>query len=187
MERGKNEQLPFLDVLVRKQANGKFSTGVHRKSTHTDRYLHADSHHCPTQKMGLLDTMATRAVRIADKDHIKEEKGYLRQALQNNGHTLTNINKALRKAERRKNIVTINEENKEDDMKGTLILPYIQGITDLISRITNKFKLKTVFKSNTVTGSLFRSPKDKLPDMQTPGVYEIPCSCDKSYIRQTGR
>ncbi|XP_050544291.1 uncharacterized protein LOC126907220 [Daktulosphaira vitifoliae] len=74
-----------------------------------------------------------------------------------------------------------------DEKKGTLILPYIQGITDRISRIAQKFKLRTVFKPNTVAGSLLRNPIDKLPEMQTPGVYEIPCSCGKSYIGQTGR
>ncbi|XP_050535069.1 uncharacterized protein MAL8P1.12-like [Daktulosphaira vitifoliae] len=39
----------------------------------------------------------------------------------------------------------------------------------------------------TVAGSLLRNPKDKLPEVQTPGVYEITCSCGKSYIGQTGR
>ncbi|XP_050525411.1 uncharacterized protein LOC126896547 [Daktulosphaira vitifoliae] len=81
----------------------------------------------------------------------------------------------------------MDDENNEDEKKGTLILPYIQRITDRISRIAQKFKLRTVFKPNTVAGSLFRNPKDKLPEMQTPGVYEIPCSCGKSYTGQTGR
>ncbi|XP_050528175.1 uncharacterized protein LOC126898277 [Daktulosphaira vitifoliae] len=188
METEENGKLPFLDVMVKKQPNGKFGTGVYRKSTHTDRYLHADSHHCPSQKMGLLHTMATRAVRIADENHVNEEKTYLRQALKNNGYTIKNINKAIKKAEKRKNATRImDDENNEDEKKGTLILPYIQGITDRISRIAQKFKLRTVFKPNTVAGSLLRNPKDKLPEMQTPGVYEIPCSCGKSYIGQTGR
>ncbi|XP_050532593.1 uncharacterized protein LOC126900718 [Daktulosphaira vitifoliae] len=188
METEENGKLPFLDVMVNKQPNGKFGTGVYRKSTHTDRYLHADSHYCPSQKMELLHTMATRAVRIDEENHVNEEKTYLRQALKNNGYTIKNINKAIRKAEKRKNTTrNDDEENKEDEKKGTLILPYIQGITDRISRITQKLKLRTVFKPNTVAGSLLRNPKNKLPETQTPVVYEIPCSCGKSYIRQTGR
>lgn len=73
-------------------AEGKFSTTVYRKKTHTDRYLHADSHHCPSQKIGLLHTMATRTIRIADAQHVEEEKSYLRQTLQNNGYILRNMN-----------------------------------------------------------------------------------------------
>lgn len=60
-------------------------------------------------------------------------------------------------------------------------------MTDQISRINRKFKIKTIFKLNTKIESLLRSPKDKLPEMQTPDVYEIPYSCGKSYIGQTDK
>lgn len=83
--------------------------------------------------MGILHTAATRAVEIIDEIHVKEEKAYLRQALQNNGYTLTNIDKSLRKAE------------KKYDKKR--ILPYIRDIVDRMSSITNRYLLKTVFKT----------------------------------------
>lgn len=83
--------------------------------------------------MGILHTTATRAVKIIDEIHVKEEKAYLRQALQNNEYALTNIDKSLRKVE------------KKYDKKR--ILPYIREIVDRISSITNRFLLKTVFKT----------------------------------------
>lgn len=71
---------------------------------------------------------------------------------------------SLRKTEKRKTTTIVNEnENKEDDKKGILILPFIQGITDCTSGITNRFQFKTVFEPKAVIGSLFRSPKNKLP------------------------
>jgi len=78
METENNQQIAFLDVLIKRAPEGKFSTTVYRKNTHTDRYLHADSHHCPSQKMGFLHTMATRAVRKANEQHVEEEMAYIR-------------------------------------------------------------------------------------------------------------
>jgi len=66
MEKEQKQQLSFLYVLVTWTPNGHFSTGVYRKPTYTDTYLHVTSHNCQTQKMGLLYRMVTRAVRKAD-------------------------------------------------------------------------------------------------------------------------
>lgn len=35
VETEENKQLSFLDVLIKKQTNKKFGTGVYRKNTHT--------------------------------------------------------------------------------------------------------------------------------------------------------
>lgn len=37
------------------------------------------------------------------------------------------------------------------------------------------------------TSTIYQRPKDQLPEMVTPEVYEILCSCGKLYIGQTGR
>ncbi|XP_011858342.1 PREDICTED: uncharacterized protein LOC105555901, partial [Vollenhovia emeryi] len=50
METEQNSQIPFLDVLVRRNEDGTLSHNIYRKPTHTDRYLHANSHHHPAQK-----------------------------------------------------------------------------------------------------------------------------------------
>ena len=68
-----------------------------------------------------------------------------------------------------------------------LSLPYIQGTTDHISKILAKKNIKTVFKPFKTLKQSFKSSKDKFDPMLAPGVYQIPCSCGKSYISQTGR
>ena len=40
-----NNQLSFLDVLLKKDEDGHISTSVYRKPTHTDQYLQYSSHH----------------------------------------------------------------------------------------------------------------------------------------------
>lgn len=41
-------QFPFLTQLVIKDSEGRLTTSVYRKSTHTDQYLSYDSHHPPS-------------------------------------------------------------------------------------------------------------------------------------------
>ncbi|XP_071439841.1 uncharacterized protein [Hetaerina americana] len=52
----KDGRLPFLDVLVTRKLDGTLGHSVYRKPTHTDRYLHATSHHHPQQKAGVIKT-----------------------------------------------------------------------------------------------------------------------------------
>ena len=85
MEIEQNNSLPFLDVLVTHNDNGSLSHQVYRKKTHTDRYLNARSHHHPSQKLGVLNTLAVRALRISDQNHLDHEQNHLKHALQNNG------------------------------------------------------------------------------------------------------
>ena len=73
MEGEVNNHIPFLDVLLSKNEDGTLGHKVFRKKSHTNNYLHADSHHYATKKMGVMLTLFTRAFRISDDTHIEEE------------------------------------------------------------------------------------------------------------------
>ena len=47
MEEEDNGSISFLDVLVTRKKYGTLGHKVFRKKTHTESYLHADSHHHP--------------------------------------------------------------------------------------------------------------------------------------------
>ena len=40
----KDNKIPFLDVLVRKEEDGGIQTGVYRKETNNNIYIHWNSH-----------------------------------------------------------------------------------------------------------------------------------------------
>ena len=56
--------IPFLDVLIIPEENGKLNTTVYRKPTHTDMYLHWDSHHNIPSKYSVIGTLYHRANTI---------------------------------------------------------------------------------------------------------------------------
>ncbi|KAI7815319.1 Serine protease [Rhyzopertha dominica] len=97
-----NGALPFLDVMVTRKQDGTLGHRVYRKPTHTDRYLHADSHHHPAQKQGVINTLIQRAKLVSEPDHLEEELEHLRRALQKTGYPMAQIEKAINKQPRRK-------------------------------------------------------------------------------------
>ena len=179
METEEDDQLPFLDVLVKKHTDGTLGHTVYRKKTHTNRYLNAASHHHPAQLQSVIKTLTTRSQRLADDEHKKEEMGQLKKALTQNGFTSNNIRRALRP----------RKQKSEEETKpiATAHLPYVKGTTDKIGNILKKSNIKTVFTTDKKISATLPNPKTKIP-LEGQGVYEIPCrDCSQSYIGQTNR
>ncbi|KFD50512.1 hypothetical protein M513_08580 [Trichuris suis] len=59
IEKEVNNELPFLDVLVRRNGTG-LRTMAYTKPTHSDRYLHFSSHHPISVKRGIVTGMVDR-------------------------------------------------------------------------------------------------------------------------------
>ena len=66
------------------------------------------------------------------------------------------------------------------------ILPYIEDVTDKISRELKKWKIKAVFSAPGKVQQFIGNVKDPNPELLTLGVYKIPCSCEMVYFGQTG-
>ena len=62
VEHEANRAISFLDVAVTRTDNNLISTTVYKKPTHTDRYLHFDSHHPKHQKLAVARTLYNRSV-----------------------------------------------------------------------------------------------------------------------------
>ena len=56
--------IPFLDAIVKPEANGGLSITVYRKPTHMDQYLEWDSHHHLSAKYSVINTLTQRAKTV---------------------------------------------------------------------------------------------------------------------------
>ena len=74
METEKDNKLAILDTAVLREPDGRLTTSVYRKPTHTDQYLY-DSHHPQSVKRGIVNCLYERAKRLITKPSvISEEK-----------------------------------------------------------------------------------------------------------------
>ena len=77
-----DNSIAFLDTKVHVEDSGTVSFGIYRKPTHTDQYLHFDSHHHAKQKIGIIKTFRHRINTIITKEqdklteeaHVKAER-----------------------------------------------------------------------------------------------------------------
>ena len=73
----RNNKLPFLDVLLIKNAN-QIDTTVYRKSTNTDVYLNWNAHAPTILERGTLRTILSRAYTICSNEtYLNEEIKYM--------------------------------------------------------------------------------------------------------------
>ena len=79
-------------------------------------------------------------------------------------------------------------ENDEEEFKPTITLPWIPEVSPKLKKAYKKAGYKTVLKSGrNLQTILTNKNKTKLPKNSQPGVYKIPCKCNKvpPYIGET--
>lgn len=84
-----NNQLSFLDVLVKKRADGSPGHSVYRKATDIDRNLNVNSQQHLAQLQPDVKTLTSRSQKLAEADHQKEEMNKLQTALLDNAFSIT--------------------------------------------------------------------------------------------------
>ncbi len=66
--------LPFLDARLTQRDGGSLDVTVYRKPTHTDRYLHFNSHHPLSAKRAAVRSLFDRARNVTlRKENMQEE------------------------------------------------------------------------------------------------------------------
>ena len=179
MEEEQNLSLPFLDVLVIRH-DKTLRTQVYRKPTHTDRYLHFDSHHPQHQKLAVTKTLHDRArthnTIPADARH---EATHVLSVLQLNGFPLRHSYP----------IPKVKQRNTARHLMHFTSIPYVQGTSERIGRILNEAGVKVAMKPVKTIGNILTSPKDPIAEHEKSRlIYKIPCAdCEFVYVGQTKR
>jgi len=81
------DHLPFLDIDIYRKMDGSLGHKVYRKPTHTDLYLHQNSHHHPANKQSFLASLKHRARALWDQDSLTQEFEFLTTVIKDNGYS----------------------------------------------------------------------------------------------------
>ena len=187
-EEEKDGSIPFLDTEISRKPDGSLKLSIYRKATHTNQYLQFQSHHPLHQKLGVVRTLLDRKDNIVTEDPDKEkEEHVIREALSNCGYPKWAIDKVKDKRQTPK--IKQKSTKNEEKSKGLVVIPYIEGLTERLSRVYKKHGFSTAMKPYITLRRMLVHPKDKRDPLQTAdSMYEIPCkSCSKTYIGETGR
>ena len=78
---------------------------------------------------------------------------------------------------------------EKEDSVGTVVLPYVKGVTEQCQRIFKSYNISSAAKPVNTLRNLLVHPKDKRkPEDCTGVVYQVPCAdCQSVYIGETGR
>ena len=189
-EKETDGKLPFLDTLIVKKADGSVKLMVYRKPTHTDQYLNYDSHHPLHQKLGVIRTLHDRMENIVTEQQDREdEEKKVHKALKTCGYPDWTFDKVKDKKEQKRLKDSTKKKDEENKTKGMVVLPYVNGVSEKVSRVLKSYNIATAMKPQTTLRSQVVRPKDKRDDLNTTdALYSIPClNCNHEYIGETGR
>ena len=153
MEQEINGQLPFLDVLVKRNSR-HLHTSIYRKPTHMDCYIHFKLNHHPATKLGTILTLKRRADEICKGQDFKEELHHLLGAFTANGYPHGLVQNTLSK--RRK---IRQPDLKPEDQHRILCIPYIRGFSENLPRTCRSLKVKIVHEATTTLCSILSKAK----------------------------
>jgi hypothetical protein len=141
-----------------------------------------------------VKTLFKRAyTHCSSDDDLQAEIKYLCELFKNNGYPKYFIDKDKKSTRTQPNTnfpADLTTRIKLDDNKTQWrSLPYINGVSEAVSRQLSKYGIKVAHKPSSTLYTQLVRPKDEIPPLNKKEVvYRIPCSeCDTVYCGQTGK
>ena len=198
-----DRSIPFLDTIVKPEADGSLSITVYRKPTHTDQYLHWDSHHHLLTTFSVIHTLSHRAQTVYNKPELlQQEKNHLRKALTKCKYpkwALDKVEKRLLTGPPERSLMGLiakalqvpKQPPIKLKLRATLSYPTHKVFVKVSKRSVVDMAFKTCFKGGSTIKNLLVSLKDKDPMANQSGpIYWYQCGdlgCDDEYIWETSR
>ena len=154
--------IPFLDTIIKLEADNMLSITVYMKPNHTDQCLQWDSHHHLLAKCRVINTLTHRAKTVCKKPELlQKEMDHLRKTLSNCKYPRW----AMDRVEKRFSQLTSEEGNSantqdtpgaeptttEAKTKCHIVIPYTQGLCKSIRKICSRYGIQNHFRGNKTT------------------------------------
>ena len=178
--------ISFLDILIIPEEDGKLNTTIFRKPTHTDMYLHWDSHHNIPSKYSVIGTLYHRANTICSTtQYLQDEEKHLSQDLKKCKYPPWAINRVRMKT---RTTTSQNSNRRTSNIAQSsnpninIAVPYHQGLSENIKRTCKKYGIQVHCKGGHTIKKLLMAPKDKDQILNKSGIiYRYKChrvECD---------
>ena len=193
-EPGPEGALPFLDILIKPDQEGRLHTTVYRKPTHTDQYLHWDGLHPISSKYSVVGTLHYRAKTICSNHQLlKEEEEHLTKAPMkcNYPRWALNIVRMKMNSTAHKNKNKTGPTQQNNTPRPHISVPYYRGLSESVKQRCKNYGVQVYFRGGTTIKNLLMAPKDLDPMMKKSGViYSYKCGrveCDEEYIGESSK
>ena len=189
IEKEKNDELAFLDVLIKRKEN-RFLTTVYRKKTFTGCYLNFQSSCSLKRKINLIRTLCHRAHRICSPELLLNEIKQIKLLLNKNGYPQELVNKTIQL--HLKNLDKIKTIGPEK-FTVTLKVPFINKSSEILENKIKHLIRNTYYAANpriVFTSKPLLTPVGKDPVSnfnKNMIIYQYSCCCTASYIGLTTR
>lgn len=185
MEVEEDSRINYLDLTIKiNKTRGKIEYGIYRKPTATDTIIHNTSNHPQQHKNAAIRQLVTRLEKIplSGEAYAKELQTIYTIAT-NNGYRKDLVDKI------RSNILQPRrQDEKNKDEKSTWTsLTYMGKSTFKLAKFFRKHNINTAFKTMNNLGKILRNNTNDIDTLDKQGVYKLTCTCQHSYIGQTGR
>jgi hypothetical protein len=183
VEKEENSSIPFLDLFITRNDDGHLQFSVHRKPTHTGKYLNYNSYNPSNHKASVASTLFTRAKQICEGEKKREEEKIIIDELKMNDYPMKLIKQCYKRANRTSNQQPAAKNNT------FISAPYIKGASERIGRILKRHDIQLAHKpSQKIKNQLSHVKDRRTTGEKSAAVYKIPCTdCDSCYIGETGR
>ena len=173
--------IPFLDTIVKPEADSGLSITVYRKPTCMDQYVQWDSHHCFSAKYSVINTLTHRAKTVCNKPELfQKEIDHLRKALSHCRYPKWAIDRVERRLSKLANegsnsanpqdTAGAKPTSKEVKTKDYIVIPYTHGLCKSIKKTCIKYGIQTHFKGSSTIKTILVSPKDEDPMEKKSGA-----------------
>ena len=126
--------LPFLDIKIHKESDGRLKFSVYRKPTSNDRHLDFRSNNPIAHKISTIKALQRRAYNICSEEDSKEEElDTVKTYLKNNGYPQKLINKCNQE------IMKPKFDNNDNERKIIVTAPYIKGATERVDKLLRPY------------------------------------------------
>ena len=192
---GPDGSLPFLDILITPDEEGKLVTSVYRKPTHTDQYLQWDSQHPISAKYSVVGTLYHRAKTISsNNEKLQQEDDHLTRALGDCNYprwAVSRVKMKMNNPTQKKKKKNDQHTQQQNTPKPYITVPYYRGLSESVKKKGSNYGVQVYYRGGTTIKNLLMAPKDKDPMMKKSGViYSYKCGrvdCDDEYIGESSR